>query len=310
MTYQELKDALGFVPVVENDGKDKAAHYVVGGMGGSALPGNALRFLEPMAPVLTHRDYGAPESVAEDAHYIAISYSGNTAETISFAETALERGIPLSVITAGGKLAELATREKLRHAIIPEGMQPRNALFHQLRALLEITGHGEHLAALSAVTFDAGEADKRAAALAEALSDALPIFYSSRVNGFLAWVAKIQINETAKMPAFANVFPEMNHNEMQSFDSMAPGAVAELSRFVMLHDKCDDERIGKRMEVFGELMRERGRRVERHELGGTSRAEVLAEWWFIAHRTAQRLAAARGVDPEAVPLVEEFKKRL
>ncbi len=112
------------------------------------------------------------------------------------------------------------------------------------------------------------------------------------------------------MPAAANVFPELNHNEMQSYDTEAPEAVGALARFVLMHDEDDDMRIKRRMEVFADLMRKRGRTVVDLPLARGSRAEQLASGWYIAHLAAQALALARGANPDAVPLVEEFKARL
>ncbi|MDP2594107.1 MAG: SIS domain-containing protein [bacterium] len=310
MTYSELADALAWTPKVEGNLPPKKWRVVVGGMGGSALPAHAARFLDPAAPVCAHRDYDLPEDAGGTMLYIAISYSGNTEETLSFARAALEQQFALAVIASGGELLALAKSENLPHVAVPGGMQPRNALFHQLRALLAVLGRNDLLDALTAATFDHVAVEAEAAALAGILANALPIFYASRKNGFLAWVAKIQTNESAKMPACANVFPELNHNEMQSFDTPAPEAAAALARFVLLHDPADDARIGKRMQVFAELMRERGRSVTDIALTGASRAEMLARTWFFVHQTALALAVARGVNPEAVPLVEAFKKRL
>jgi len=57
-------------------------------------------------------------------------------------------------------------------------------------------------------------------------------------------------------------------------------------------------------------MRERGRSVTDLTLAGPGRAVQLVAAWYTAHRAARALALARGADPEEVPLVEEFKKRL
>ncbi len=310
MTYDTLQNALTWRPNIENPTETVFPAVIVGGMGGSALPGNAVRFLDATAPISVHRDYELPEGDTAEALHIAISYSGNTAETLSFARAARAKGYALAVIAAGGELLAFAEKERLPLVRVPDGLQPRDALLYLLPALLALMGREDLRAAVSEVTFSPEEVTRESDALAKKLTGELPIFYAARKNGFLAYVSKIHVNETAKMPAFANVFPELNHNEMQSFDTLAPEAVATHARFVVLHDGADDARIQKRMTVFTELMQEKGRSVTSVLLSGGSRAEQLVRHWYIMHLTARNLAHARRVDPDTVPLVEDFKKRL
>lgn len=310
MTVEDLKIQLSWVPSVKGTVSKVQKNIIVGGIGGSALPAYAARFLDPTLPISTHRDYDLPEATDPEALYIAISYSGNTAETLSFAQAAYGRGFSLAVIDAGGELANIAEKDVLPFIRVPSGLQPRDSLFYLLHALLALIGREDLRSALAAVSFDVDAAGREAKELAEKLADALPLFYAARKNGFLAYVSKIHLNETAKMPAFANVFPELNHNEMQSFDTPAPEAVAALARFVLITDADDDARVARRMAVFSELMRERGISVTELALVGATRAEKLVRAWFTVYLVARSLAEARGVDPDAVPLIEDFKKRL
>lgn len=305
MTRDALIAQLSWVPEAEGAIPPPRTSIVVGGMGGSALPAHAARFLENSFPVSVHSDYDLPERASADALYVAVSYSGNTAETLSFAKAAHERGFPLAVVASGGALADFAREVGAPLVVVPGGVPPRDALFFLLRALLFIASEDELLAALVAAKTEAD-----GGTLADALAGGLPLFYASRKNGFLAHVAKVHLNETAKMPAYANVFPELNHNEMESFDRFAPEAIAVLARFALLRDANDDPRIVRRMDVFTELMHERGRSVTEVALQGTTRADLLVHGWLTAVLAASALAQNRGVEPDAVPLVEDFKKRL
>ncbi len=286
------------------------ARYIVGGMGGSALPPEALRFLDLAFPISVHRDYDLPEDAPEDTLYIAISHSGNTAETLSFAKAAHERGLPLAVITSGGALEAFAREHTVPLVLVPRGMQPRSALFYQLGALLRLVGRSDLAADLRKADFRESDVEGEAQRLAAALADTLPHFYASRKNAFLAWVAKIHTNEGAKMPAYANAFSELNHNEMQSFDRMAPPGIASAVRFVLLRDPQEDARVARRMEVFKDVLHDRERTVHELALWGETRATQLARGWFVLERYERLLAQARGVDPDSVPLIEDFKKRL
>lgn len=310
MRYEDLRNQLRWSPGVENGPVPEYTEVVVGGMGGSALPAYALRFLDPTAPVSVHHDYDLPEHAPEGTLFVAISFSGNTEETLSFAKAAEKKKLPLAVVCAGGELALFAREKKVPTVFVPHEGEPRNATFYLLRALLAIMKKDALLKTLSDVAFDEEPVRAAAEKAAPSLHGALPVFYASRANGFLAHLAKIMVNETGKMPAFANLFPEVNHNEMQSFDESAPEVVGKLLRFVLLRDHGDDVRIKNRMDTFRECMEDRGRKVVEMELQGNTRAEKLARGWFMSYLLARALASARGVEPDAVPLVEDFKKRL
>lgn len=310
MTYEDLRAQLTWTPRQEGNAPATPTHAVLGGMGGSALPAYAARFLDPTLSLSVHKDYDLPEKILPNALHIAVSYSGNTAETLSFAQSAHARKLPLAIITSGGELAQFAHENTIPLISIPTGLQPRNALFYLLHSLCVLLNRTDISDTLSTVTFDANEVETHATALAQKLSATLPIFYTSRKNGFLAYYAKISFNETGKVPAYANLFSELNHNEMQSLDTMAPKNIVESMRFVLLRDANDDARMIKRMEVFTELMNERERIVLPLNLEGETRAIQLVRNSFYFQVAATAMANSRGIDPDAVPLIEDFKKRL
>ncbi len=310
ITYEDLRAQLMWTPQQEGKLPDVSTHVVLGGMGGSALPAYAARFLDPTLSLFVHRDYDLPEKILPEALHVAVSYSGNTAETLSFAQSAHKQKLPLAIITSGGKLAEFARTNTIPLLSIPTGLQPRNALFYLLHSLCVLLGRTDISDTLSTVTFDANEVETHAADLSQKLSETLPLFYSSRKNGFLAYYAKISFNETGKVPAYANLFSELNHNEMQSLDTMAPKNIVESMRFVLLRDTNDDARVIRRMEVFTELMNERERIVIPLNIDGETRATQLVRNSFYFQVAATAMANSRGVEPDTVPLIEDFKRRL
>lgn len=284
---------------------------VLGGMGGSALPAMMLAHLWQKKRIDIHRDYGLPAQQLPQTLCVASSYSGNTEETLSFAGEALKRGAPLAALTSGGALLKLAQEKNIPHVVLPAGMQPRDAVLAATKALAALAGAHEVIDELNATAGAPGAAHAQAGAVAEALKDAIPLVYASQRNEALAYVSKITYNETAKVPAFCNVFPELNHNEMQGLDPL--GGTAPLLRplsILMLRDPQDEPRVLKRMEVFETLMRERHARVMSVMLPEGSDAYKCIWAWQLARQAAHLLAAHYGVEADGVPLVEEFKKRL
>ncbi|HEX2792634.1 MAG TPA: SIS domain-containing protein, partial [Candidatus Paceibacterota bacterium] len=134
-------------------------------------------------------------------------------------------------------------------------------------------------------------------------------FYASTPNEPLAGLAKTLFNETAKVPSFANVFPELDHNELQGFDGHAPELLERLVA-VFIEDPADDARIKRRSALTRSLLEGRGVRTAGIALPEGSRADAFIALWQTARIAARSLAATAGVNSDATPLIEDFKRRL
>jgi len=146
-------------------------------------------------------------------------------------------------------------------------------------------------------------------ALAYRIKGKVPVVYSSSENAPIAYNWKIKLNETGKIPAFMNVLPELNHNEMNGFDvhpSTRP--LSRVFHFLLLKDKNDNEHVQKRMEVLASLYEARKLPVMTLELKGKTVLEKIFSSLLLADWLAYHTATLYKVDPEQVPLVEEFKK--
>lgn len=307
-----------FEPIIENADKlGVHKHYVLGGMGGSHLAAGILKTYSPGIELYVHRDYGLPnydEEFLKESLFIANSYSGNTEETIDFAEEAYSRGFSVAVITTGGKLLEFAKKNNLPYILIPDtGIQPRSALGYSLIAIatfLDQKGCIEE--ARSLVEIIKPEDFKKAGEdLAKSLSGKVPVIYSSLSNLNITYNWKIKFNETGKIPAFYNILPELNHNEMNGFDIVeSTKKLGEPFHFIFLKDKDDHPRVQKRMDVVEKIYEEKGLPVTSLYIEGAGKLERIFTSLLLADWTAFYIALNNGQDPEKVPLIEEFKKRL
>ncbi|MDA1337443.1 MAG: bifunctional phosphoglucose/phosphomannose isomerase [bacterium] len=304
-----------YEPVIENQEKwGKAEKFLLCGMGGSHLQGDILQMLAPTLNFLVYSDYGLPKNIEKDRLIIISSYSGNTEETVSAFQEATEKGFPLVVISVGGKLIELAKEHQVSYVQIPDtGIQPRSALGYTLRALLKLTGEENLLkeVGILAQKLLPASFEHEGEELAKKFLEKIPVIYSSRSNEPIAYNWKIKLNESAKIPSFYNVFPELNHNEMTGFDVI--DSTKDLSGklvLLLLKDANDDLRIQKRMEILESLYREKGVQVEVKELQGESIGERIFSSLLLADWTAWHVAKLYGTEPEQVPMIEEFKKRI
>ena len=295
----------------------KYRKYIVAGMGGSHLSGDLIRAVYPDIDITIHSDYGLPYVSKTDVKHtlvIASSYSGNTEETIDAFRTAIKRKIPLAAMTTGGILLNHAKKQNIPYVELPEtGIQPRMSLGFGVLALLSLVGRGESIGELSLLVdrLRPRDFEKKGKSLAKKLYGRTPIIYSSLRNYAIAYNWKIKFNETGKVPAFYNILPELNHNEMTGFDvKKRTKKFSDYFYFIFLMDSEDDSRVGTRMRILEELYQKRGLRVAVLPLIGTTRFEKIFSSLITADWTAFHTATQYGLEAEQVPMVEEFKKSM
>ena len=301
-----------FRPKIEGGKLRKYKKFLVCGMGGSAQPAQVLKSIMPEADLAVHKDYGIPAGDWKKTLVVAMSYSGNTEETISSLEEAVSRQLPALAIATGGRLIEFAKVKGVPYILIPEtGIQPRCATGFLLVALLKGLKLNDVLKQLRALAkiLQPKDLQQKGKDLAETIKNSVPVIYASARNFPLAYMWKIKFNETGKIPAFYNVFPELNHNEMNGFDLRdISRPLSERFYFLFIKDADDYSRIQARFDITAKLLQDRGLKVETLELAGQSRLEKIFSSLILGDWTAYYTAEGYGLEPEQVPMVEEFKK--
>lgn len=278
-----------------------AAPAVVGGMGGSHLAADLLAHALPSLGLSAHHDYGLPQAIPAGSMAVAVSHSGNTEETLDFIQAAHAQSVPAAAISTGGKLIEFAATQGIAHVVLPHStLPPRSCVGYHAVALLTLLGRTQELAALRAA---AQTPAMPHAQFVAHLGDGVALVYASQKNAALAEYIKVQLNETAQVPAFVGTFPELNHNEMVATLSSAA------SRVVLLRDPSDDPRILRRMDAFAALAAERSIAALPLDMPGEPLARLVAGV-ALAQALSAELAAKRQVDPSDASIIEDFKKRI
>jgi glucose/mannose-6-phosphate isomerase len=309
---------LEYQPSIENaTAFEKYDKFVVVGMGGSNLAAEIIKGWKPKLDIIIHRDYGLPnieEGELKERLIILSSYSGETEETISAFQEAFSRKLPLIVIASGGKLLNLARDNDTPYIQLPTiKAHPRFAIGLSIKATLKAMGEELLLNDVSGVTesLDAEEYEEIGKNLAHSLENKIPLIYSSSRNRGLAYFWKINFNETVKIPAFFNVFPELNHNEMAGFDKIAAiGFKPSDFAFIFLNDPDDETRIQKRMTAMAKIFEERGFALQEVNIIGPSLWHKSFVGILIAFWTSLYLTEYYNVDPEDISMIEDFKKSL
>lgn len=316
-SIERFNEQFAWKPTIEHKDKlPQCKRFILCGMGGSALAGDLIKIWKPELSLVVHRDYGLPALPEQDLReslVIVSSYSGMTEEAISAFDAVCEQELPVVAISTGGDLIDKAKAAGVPYIELPNwGMQPRMALGLSTLAVLAVMGiaDAEHELKELSTTIIANDFEEKGKALAVSLQNRTPLIYASTRNQPLAYVWKIALNETGKIPAFANRLPEVNHNEMTSFDHAKSTEILSTNyTAVFLRDPSDHERIQKRMTITADIYHEKGMGVELVDLVGSTWQKIWSTV-LIGMWTAYCLAEYYGVDPEAVPLVEEFKKRI
>lgn len=315
-TIKNFNKQFLYKPEIKNQEKlVQKSEFVVIGMGGSALAPMLLKTWKPNLDILIHRDYDLPhisEEKLKNKTIILSSYSGNTEEVIDAFIKAKEKKLNIVVITVGSKLLELAKENNLPYIELPNmEIQPRMALALSLKAFLKILNEQKELDELSklAETLNPNDYENEGKLLAQKIKNYIPVIYASNHNLSLIYIWKIKLNETGKIPAFYNVLPELNHNEMTGLD--VKDSTKELSSkfyFIILKDKKDNLKIIKRMQVLEKLYKDRKLNVEVIEIKGENNWHKIFSSLVLADWVAYYTALEYGLEPEKVQMVEEFKK--
>ena len=324
---QQVEDAIRIARSVEVKLNVRGIqNIVIAGMGGSAIGGDLLRSYladKIRAPIFVNRHYSLPEFVGQNSLVFVSSYSGNTEETVAAHREATKRRAKIICISSGGETASLAKRYRQPVVRIPGGYPPRAALGYSFFPMLIILNRlrlakvaqsacretVRLLSVLSERYGDVNSVNNFALDLANRLKERLPIVYCSTerfdsVN--LRW--RGQLAENAKVLAFGNVIPEMNHNELVGWrvlkDLMKNIAV------VILRDKHDHRCVQKRMDITKNIIGEFSACVTEVQSEGRSVLARMFSLVYLGDWVSFYLAVLNGVDPTPVKVIDYLKAQL
>ena len=321
---EHLRDALWRVESAIMQDWDTSAGLVVAGMGGAAIGGALARAAlgdHASRPIFVTRAYGLPPWTTPDTMVLCASYSGNTEETLACYESAGALGARRTVVTTGGRLAEMARADGVPVIPLPGGFQPRAAVAYMTVAALEVAalcGAGPRLTSEIDVAAshteqlveqwgpDAPE-ESLAKTIARSLLGTTPVIAGAGLTTPIAYRWKTQINENAKQPCFAAELPELDHNELVGWEG-AP----DVGRFsaVFLDDSDAHPRVKARMELTERMIAPNAAASFRLETCGQTSIERVISLVLLGDLVSIYLAALRGVDPGPVTALDELKAAL
>ena len=224
----QIKEAVQIADKI-NIQERKISNIILSGMGGSGIGASIVKELtrnySPF-PIEVIKDYHVPAYCGNETLFIASSYSGNTEETLQAVNQALKMGACVKTICSSGKLKALSIAHHWDCITIPEGLPPRAGLAYSFVALCHILkAFGAIPDLRNSLLNAADELDKKqqdiktqALQIARKIAGKPTAIYS--VCGFAGVAVRLaqQLHENAKQHAWVNSFPELNHNELVSWN--------------------------------------------------------------------------------------------
>jgi glucose/mannose-6-phosphate isomerase len=302
--------------------RERIENIVVLGMGGSGVAGDVLAaaagpFLP--VPVIVSKGYELPAFVGESSLVFAISFSGNTEETIEAASSAAVEGAHMVIVTQGGELGRLAESWGVPHVGVPESIPvPRAGLgATAIPAMIVLEEIGLFPGAQQWVDFAVEQLrdrreqlsgdDSPAKALARAIGRTIPLVHGGGDIGSVAAMRwKTEVNENANAPAFWNAHPELCHNEMQGWGQHGD-VTRQLLTLVNLRHEYEHPQVARRFEVTQPLLDEVVAGVHEVWAEGEGQLAQLLDLMLYGTFVSLELAAQEGIDPGPMGTLDEIK---
>jgi glucose/mannose-6-phosphate isomerase len=297
-------------------------NIVVLGMGGSGISGDVLSSVASgvlPVPVTVLKQYRTPRFVGPGTLAFALSYSGNTEETLSMARGAAEAGASVVTVSSGGELAELPGAT---HISCPPGYMPRAALGALVAPLFVALFRMGLMPQAHALLVKAQEqlahrrdrcrpevtgAANPARELARQIDRTIPLIYGGGAIGAVAAMRwKCDVNENAKAPAFWAAHPELDHNEICGFGQHGD-VTRQVFTLIELRHGSEHERLEPRFAFTRGLIEECVARVLEVQAEGEGRLAQLLDLMYVGDWTSCYLALDNDVDPGPIDAIAALK---
>ena len=294
------------------------------GMGGSGVAGDVLKLIlnkHTNIDVEVRKTYNLTKNHSSTRPFcLFISYSGNTEETVSAAQDAINENLEWSVISSGGELLELATKYNKNFVKVPTGLQPRAAFGLMTKAIINFLPNSIKSNFLNACD-DAGnylnnliedvsnEVFDISKNIANQIGTKTAVIYAgSELTYLVAQRWKTQINENSKSKAYVGFMPEIHHNEILSWEADQEGSK---NNFILILLRGDDhKKIDNRFEFTKELIGSKVDILDVRNISSENLIKDLLHLVLIGDLVSVELANQLKIDPFNIDAIENLKKKL
>jgi glucose/mannose-6-phosphate isomerase len=292
-------------------------NILISGLGGSGIGGHAVIELcasELKVPVVVNNSYDLPSFVTENTLAILSSYSGNTEEVLFVGESLKSKGINAVCITAGGKLQQIAERNNWDCLLIPSGFPPRTCFgYSVLFQLFVLEQNGliskkyltENLNTVELLEKEQTAIQDKAKAVAKKLNNKIFGIFADQWFHSLTVRSKQQFNENSKSLCWANVFPEMNHNELVAWRGKK-----DLLSILLYRSKLEHPRKTHRLNFSREIIAATGCEVIELDAVGSTHFQQYFYFTHLSDWISFYLAELQNYDPMEIDVLIKLKAHL
>ena len=299
---------------------DDIANVLVLGTGAAGWVGDLLAAVAgPFMPVplVVHKGFEPPSFVDPSTLVVAISASGNSPETVASTQLCLESGAQLFAVTSGGRLGALADAHEAPTVFLPASGTPiptrsrigalaipvlqafgTIGLFPGARdwivaAVDQLRTRREELAADDNVAVD----------LARNLAGTIPLVYGGgAIGGVAAGRWKVQLNQSAKIPSWAGVLPDVVHGELAGWGQHGD-ITRQVMSLVLLRHELESPELLEGFDLVETWTTEAVAGVHTVTAGGEGPLAQLLDLAYIGDHVALELADRAGIDPGPTPVI-------
>lgn len=305
----------------------KISNIVIVGMGASGVVGDFVKVLlrNSAVPVHVQKNSNIPSFVNSETLVVSITYSGKTRETLQALNTSIASGAKNLVVTSSLQLASLCLQKEVTCIRVPENGFPRATLGFMLVSILQVlyklgitnsfdSDVKEAILVLNEIKeqceSDVPYKSNPARLLANALVGRFPVIYGESDFTEVAAVRwKQQLSENAKVHCYYDVFPELLHNEVESWHLSDNGKVKEYA-LLLLRDTVWEHQAGmeEKIDAAKRLAETKGAKAYDLWTRGKSELARLLSLCYIVDYVSVYVALSRGIDPGPVHNIEQMKK--
>jgi glucose/mannose-6-phosphate isomerase len=310
--------------------RDDIDSVLVLGMGASGAVGDLLPVVAgPFmpVPVVVVKGYEPPSYVNDRTLVFAISFSGDTEETLDAASTAAAAGGRIIAITQGGDLRDRASSWTAPIVPVPDTIVVPRAALGALAipplVVLERIGlfpGASHWIAAAVEQLkvrrdrlfdgDAPRPENTAEVLARHIGRTFAVVYGGGgIGDVAARRMKAQLNLNAKAPAWANTLPELCHDEIAGYGQHGDVTRQVLSAVLLRHDH-EHPQVMRRFELLREILVEVTAGVHEVHAEGEGALAQLLDLALLGDVTSLHAAAQEELDPGPVPVLDDLKAAL
>jgi glucose/mannose-6-phosphate isomerase len=320
LPYQMLESLTLYSEIRGYDGIDEV---VVIGMGGSGIVGDFVKgIIGDEFRVSVVKSSNIPR-MDNNTLAIAVTYSGKTRETLIAVKKAASYCAKTVLVTSNSNnnsnkdVVSNENEQGIQYIRINGNGFSRTSLGYMLLPVLLVL---EHSNVISNIRKDVKEAvnilcniakDKsRFEELKYRLNNKMLAIYSNEFTQATALRWKQMLNENAKMHCYYDVFPELLHNEIETWYKDASNHA-----LVMLRDIEYEKSKEHGYDLYAtinkakELIRSKGADVIELFSIGNSRLARLLSLSYVGDIMSVHLAYANNIDPSKIPNIEYIKSK-